>query len=197
MKLIGLTGGSGAGKSTVAQALVALGAGWVDADAVYHTLCRENRAMLDELCAAFGPVLDAEGALDRRRLAPIVFADTAALDRLNAITTPYIRAASREALARCEAEGRPAALYDAPTLFQSGAEVLCPDGVIGVLAARETRIARIMARDGLDEGRAAARIDAQPDDDFYRARCRWLLTNDGDRAAIEAACAALWRDLLR
>lgn len=75
MKIIGLTGGSGTGKGTVAARMRALGAGWVDADAVYRTLCAENREMLSALDAAFGGVTDQNGALDRPKLAKIVFSD--------------------------------------------------------------------------------------------------------------------------
>ncbi len=192
MKIIGLTGGSGAGKSTVARALHALGAGWVDADAVYHALCRENREMLSGLCAVFGDVLDADGALDRARLAPVVFADPERLALLNRLTFPYIRRASQQAFAACAANGCPFTLYDAPTLFQLGADVLCDGGVVGVLAPREVRIARIMARDSLSRAHAAARIDAQPDDTFYRLRCRWIIENDADQADIERRCAGLF-----
>ena len=101
MNIIGLTGGSGAGKSTVAHFFAARGAGWVDADAVYHRLCRENRAMLAELSAAFGDVLGADGTLDRSRLAPIVFSGPDKLALLDGITTPYIRAASCAAFDAC------------------------------------------------------------------------------------------------
>lgn len=195
MKIIGLTGGSGAGKSTVAQTLHALGTGWVDADAVYHQLCRENREMLTALCDAFGDVLDADGALDRNRLAPVVFSDAARLTLLNQITIPYIREASQQAFSDCAARGCPFILYDAPTLFQSGADDLCSGGVIGVIAPREMRILRIMERDGLSRERAAARIDAQPDDGFYRQRCRWIIENDTTRDAAIQKSAALFREL--
>ena len=195
MKIIGLTGGSGAGKSTVAHALHAMGAGWVDADAVYHMLCRENRGMLDELRAAFGDVLDGNGALDRTRLAPIVFAAPERLALLNQLTIPYIREASRQAFERCAKDGCPFILYDAPTLFQSGVDSLCNGGVIGVIASREIRIARVMERDGLSREHAAARIDAQPDDGFYRLRCRWIIENGSTLEAAERQCAALFHQL--
>ncbi len=196
MKIIGLTGGSGAGKSTVAQFLAARGAGWVDADAVYHKLCREHRRMLAGLAEAFGEVLDEDGALDRSRLAPIVFASPERLALLGRLTYPYIRAASREAFAACEQAGRPFVLYDAPTLFQSGADELCSDGAIGVIAPRELRIARIMARDGITQEQAASRIDAQPGDAFYRARCRWIVENDASREETEHRCERLLTEIL-
>ena len=106
MKIIGLTGGSGTGKGTVAARMRSLGAGWVDADAVYRRLCAENRAMLDALDAAFGGVTDENGALDRPKLAKIVFSDPEKLAELNRITTPYIRAASLAAI-RAQSPRRP------------------------------------------------------------------------------------------
>lgn len=184
MKIIGLTGGSGTGKGTVAARMRERGAGWVDADAVYRRLCAENREMLAALDAAFGGVLEETGALDRPKLARLVFSDPDRLRELNRITTPYIRAASRAAIqaqAAC-----PIVLYDAPTLFEAGADDLC-EKTVGVLADTETRIRRVMARDGISEQAARARILAQPDDGFYRARCDYILENNGD-------LAALWRE---
>ena len=184
MKIIGLTGGSGTGKGTVAARMRERGAGWVDADAVYRRLCAENREMLAALDAAFGGVLEETGALDRPKLARLVFSDPDRLRELNCITTPYIRAASRAAIqaqAAC-----PIVLYDAPTLFEAGADDLC-EKTVGVLADTETRVRRVMARDGISEQAARARILAQPDDGFYRARCDYILENNGD-------LAALWRE---
>lgn len=194
MKIIGLTGGSGAGKTLVSQRFVALGAGTVDADAVYRDLCDTCRPMLDELAAAFGPILTPEGRLDRPALAGIVFADPDKLRLLSSLTFPYIRAASEKALAALEQQGVPVALYDAPTLFQTGADALCED-VIGVIASRETRIARIMARDGLTRDAACARIDSQPDESFYRQRCRYIVENNGSVDELNAQAARVWQAL--
>lgn len=184
MKIIGLTGGSGTGKGTVAARMRELGAGWVDADAVYRGLCAANREMLAALNAAFGGVLDETGALDRPKLAKIVFSDPAKLAKLNEITIPYIRAASLDAM-QAQAD-RPIVLYDAPTLFEGGVDDLC-EKTIGVLAGTETRVQRVMARDGISEEAARARILAQPDDGFYCARCDYIIENNGD-------LAALWRE---
>ena len=194
IKIIGLTGGSGAGKGEAARCFWQFGAGVVDADAVYRTLCAENRPMLEEIRAAFGEVLTTEGALDRPKLAKVVFSDAARLHLLTEITAPYILAASREAFAALAAAGHEVILYDAPTLFQIGAEVLCT-AVIGVVAGRETRLARIIARDGLEPMAAAARIDAQPDAAFYRSRCRYILQNDGSLAQLCAAAREIWAQI--
>lgn len=184
MKIIGLTGGSGTGKGTVATRMRECGAGWVDADAVYRELCAQNREMLDAVQAAFGDVLDEKGALDRPKLAQIVFSDAEKLEKLNEITIPYIRAASREAI-KAQSDC-PIVLYDAPTLFEAGVDSLC-EKVVGVLASTETRVRRVMARDRISEQAARARILAQPKDDFYREKCDYILINDGD-------LAALWQD---
>ena len=189
MKIIGLTGGSGVGKGTVAARMRELGAGWVDADAVYRDLCAANREMLDALDAAFGGVTDETGALDRPKLAAIVFADPDKLRLLNEITVPYIRAASLAAI-RAQAD-RPIVLYDAPTLFEAGADDFC-DKTVGVLADLETRVRRVMARDGLAEPAARARILAQPDDGFYRAKCDYILENNGDLDALRRDADALY-----
>ena len=184
MKIIGLTGGSGTGKGTVAARMRELGAGWVDADAVYRALCATNREMLAALDAAFGGVTDETGALDRPKLAQIVFSDPEKLAKLNKITIPYIRAASLEKM-QAQADC-PIVLYDAPTLFEAGVDELCAQ-TVGVLADLETRVQRVMARDGISDEAARARILAQPDDSFYRARCDYIIENNGD-------LAALWRD---
>lgn len=192
MRIIGLTGGSGVGKGAVAARMHALGAGWVDADGVYRRLCETNTALLAALDAAFSGVLDETGALDRAKLAGIVFADPEKLRLLNRITIPYIRAASLQeidAQAAC-----PVVLYDAPTLFEAGADDLC-DKTVGVLAERETRIRRVMARDGLSEQAARARILAQPDDAFYREKCDYILENNGDLARLERETDALYEIL--
>lgn len=194
MRIIGLTGGSGTGKGTFAALMREKGAGWVDADAVYRTLCAENWEMLRELDAAFGGVLDQNGALDRPKLASIVFADPEKLKKLNAITLPYIRAASLEAM---RAQGDcPFVLYDAPTLFEVGADDLC-ECIIGVLADTEVRVQRIMARDGLDEPAARTRIGAQPDADFYRARCDYIVENNGGLADLQRQADAIFEDLCK
>ena len=192
MRIIGLTGGSGTGKGTFAALLRDKGAGWVDADAVYRMLCAQNREMLHALDTAFGGVLDKDGALDRPKLAAIVFSDPEKLRQLNAITLPYIRAASLDAM---RAQGDcPFVLYDAPTLFEVGADDLC-ERVIGVLADTEVRVSRIMARDGLDETAARARVAAQPDADFYRARCQYIVENNGGLADLQQQADAIFEVL--
>ena len=196
MRIIGLTGGSGAGKTAVSNCFQRFGAGSVNADAVYRTLCSSCQPMLDALCTAFGNILTPMGQLDRPKLAAAVFADPAKLNELNALTFPYIREASLSQMIELSANGHSVILYDAPTLFQTGADSLC-ESVIGVIASRETRIARIMARDGLSQAAAAARIDAQPDQAFYQAHCHYLIENDGSIPALEAQAQTVWAQIIK
>ena len=190
-RVIGLTGGSGAGKSLAAQNFAALGAGIADADAIYRSLCAENHAMLDALQTAFGDILTPAHTLDRKKLAALVFADPDKLQLLNAITIPYIRTQSEQEIARLFGAGHRIVLYDAPTLFETGTDTLCFQ-TIGVIAAREIRLQRIITRDGLPPAAAAARIDAQPDEHFYRTRCTYILENNGTPAALHAQVHAIW-----
>lgn len=193
MKILGLTGGSGTGKSTVSALLQERGAGAVDADAVYRALCASCHPMLEALESAFGEaVLTADGSLNRPVLAAIVFADPKQLLCLNKITTPYIREASVTAIAALA--DHPLVLYDAPTLFETGSDTFC-ESVIGVLADTETRVRRVMARDHLTESAARARIAAQPDDDFYRQNCHFLIENNGGLSDLKTAADALYKKI--
>lgn len=195
MKIIGLTGGSGAGKSEIARLFAAKGAGTVDADAVYHRLLASDPHLLAALAEAFGDnILDAEPrVLNRAKLAKLVFEDAQKLARLNHITLPFIRAASLAEIGRLS--DRPLVLYDAPTLYQAGADDLC-DAVIGVLADRKVRRNRIMHRDGLTAQAAEARIAAQPADAFYREKCDFILENNGDLALAACEVNQIWQKLM-
>lgn len=177
MKIIGLTGGSGAGKSVASLEMQKLGAGVVDADEVYRYLCNQNKQMLCKLESEFGDILLEDGTLDRKKLAKIVFSDSESLDKLNNITYPYIMEESKKRFDDLKQKGFLISLYDAPTLFQNGAQSIC-DAVIGVVAKKQTRIERIIKRDGISKESAIARIESQPDDNFYYERCDYILEND-------------------
>lgn len=189
MKIIGLTGPSGAGKSTVAGFFAAYGIPAIDADRVYHDILAAPGPCTDELTAAFGrDVLNESGLVDRKKLGAAVFGrpDTPArLHTLNGITHKYVMAKVREETENYRRNGVRAVLFDAPQLFEAGADRTC-DLVIGVLADKTHRLRRIMRRDGIDEAAALARLAAQKDDDFYRARCDLVLENNGDESIVAA-----------
>lgn len=196
MKILGLTGGSGTGKSAACTAFARLGCGVIDADATYRTLCDTCEPMLEEIQNVFGDVFSTDGKLDRKKLGAIVFADAQKLQQLNAITHPYIRQAARDAFAAYSKRGCLLCIYDAPVLFAGQMETLC-DKTCAVLAARNTRIARIVARDAITEEYAALRIDAQKDDAFYRERCDYVVQNDADLDTLYTQVRKIYEDMVR
>ncbi len=196
MKILGLTGGSGTGKSAAGAAFAALGCEVIDADASYRVLCDTCTPMLEEIQSVFFDVLTPDGKLNRKKLGGVVFADADKLRQLNAITHPYIRQAARDAFAACEARGCALCVYDAPLLFEAGFAGVC-DKTCAVLAARETRLARIVRRDGISREYAALRIDAQHEDGWYRERCDYVIQNDTDLDALHAQVRRIYDDILR
>jgi dephospho-CoA kinase len=182
--VFGLTGGIGSGKSSVAGLLRERGVPVVDADELAREAVAVGSPGLDEIVAAFGPgVLGADGALDRKSFARLVFADPAARQRLNAITHPIVRRLSQERFAALERDGVALAAYDVPLLFEVGLDqVLRP--VVVVAASEQTQVARVMARDGLTADEAKARIAAQLPLADKRTRADYVLENDGSRAEL-------------
>ena len=199
MKRIGITGPTGAGKTTALGALEDLGACVIDADAVYHQLLADSAPLRSALADRFGPaILDGAGKVDRKALGAVVFGDPAALADLNGITHRFIRGAIDRLLAQAETEGRPAAAIDAIALIESGLGEIC-DTVVGVLAPAEVRVRRIMAREGISEDYAHSRVAAQQGDGFYRAHCAHILENrEGDAPEeFRARALALFREILQ
>ena len=133
MIVIGITGPTGAGKTTALNQLEALGGCVLDADAVYHQLLEEDGDLRRALESRFGPLTGADGSFDRKKLGGVVFHDRAAMDDLNAIVTPYIDRALKTRLAAAEQEGRPAAAIDAIRLVENGLAGLC-DATLAVTA---------------------------------------------------------------
>ena len=178
MKTIGITGGTGAGKTTALKYLESLGAVVIDCDAVYHDLLEHSTAMKTELTTEFGDILTA-GQIDRKRLGAAVFGNEAALLRLNEITHAYICREVLRILRSEKRKGRRIAAIDAILLIESGLGELC-NRIVGVIAPRNRRLSRIMTRDSIDEAYALARINAQKPDDFFIHNCDMILENDYD-----------------
>ena len=170
MIVIGITGPTGAGKTTALNQLEALGGCVLDADAVYHQLLEEDGGLRHALEGRFGPLTGADGSFDRKKLGGVVFHDRAAMADLNAIVTPYIDRALKTRLAAAEQEGRPAAAIDAIRLIENGLADLC-DATLAVTAPAEVRVGRIMAREGIPEAYARARVAAPQSDAVYRDAC--------------------------
>lgn len=176
MKILGITGPTGAGKTTALNALADLGACIIDADAVYHGLLERDPALRSALTARFGDILDETGKIDRKKLGEVVFSDQAALLDLNAITHRFVGEEIGRLLSQAEAEGRPAAAIDAIALIESGLGRRC-GAVVGVLAPAELRVRRIMAREGIPEAYARKRVQAQKGEAFFRSHCDYILEN--------------------
>lgn len=194
MTLIGVTGASGAGKTTALQALAERGAQVIDCDKLYHGLLQACRPMLDELKAAF-PAAFSGGKLDRRALGAIVYSDPEALLRLNAITHPYVTKAVEEQLRGFAVQGCALAAIDAAELISSGMGERCK-ATVAVLADEEKRVSRITARDGISREAAITRLRAQKPDAYYRANCDYTLFNNADEAAFLEDCRRLMEEII-
>ena len=193
--IIGLTGGSGTGKTTALGVLRDMGAMTIDADELYHELTRSCEPMKAELTARFGAVYDGDTLL-RKKLGELVFSDAAALAELNAITHKYVSAETKRRLREFAMSGGSLAAIDAAALLEGETQRLC--GVIfGVLAPAELRLARITAREGISREYALMRIKAQKGDEYYREKCTACLVNDGTKEKFAAECEAAFTEAIR
>ncbi len=173
--IIGLTGGSGTGKSSAARYIEQKGFVTVDFDRISRDICQKGSPCLNEIVQVFSEsVLNEDKTLNRRRLGEIVFSDSGKLAILNSITHKYILMES-ERIVR-ENSGCNL-LFDAPLLFEAGLEKQC-DLVISVLAEREIRINRIIERDSISREAAENRIDSQPKDEYYIGKSDFCVTNN-------------------
>lgn len=177
MIVIGITGPTGAGKTTALKQVEILGGAVVDCDAVYHELLKRDIALQSALCSRFGDVKTQDGAIDRKALGRVVFGDAKALADLDAIIKPFVGAAVEAAISDARAQGKKLAAVDGITIIESGLAARC-DAVVAVLAPVEDRVRRICAREGIGEDYARARVAAQKEDAFFRANCDHVLYND-------------------
>lgn len=196
MVIIGITGPTGAGKTTALKEVESLGGAVLDCDLIYHGLLADSQEMRRALEDEFGRLDDGRGAIDRKKLGEIVFHDPKRLLRLNAITHHHVGVEVDRLLVQAEREGRPAAAIDAIGLFESGIDRRC-HMTVAVIAPREARIARIMAREGLSQDYAAARVDAQKPAEYYIKRCTHCLMNDGEPADFAARARRLFASILK
>ncbi len=185
--ILGITGGSGGGKTTLLTLLAENGYRVLDCDRIYHDLLKTDKWMLSAIETRFpGTVTDS--MLDRKKLGDLVFADPAALQDLNAITHTAVKAEVLRILKTADN-----AAIDAIGLFESGLAALC-DLTIAVSAPEEMRIARLMARDNISESYARSRIAAQRNSEEYETLCDYTLVNDSTEAAFREKCLAFLQD---
>lgn len=187
--IIGITGGTGSGKTTLLEELEKLGAEVLDCDAIYHQLLQTDVSLLAAIENRFPGTVE-NGTLQRKKLGSIVFSDKNALLDLNRITHAAVHA---EVMRRLEFKPALAAI-DAISLFESGLSGLC-DVTVAVTAPADVRLRRLMERDCISAEYAQSRIAAQPDDDWFREQCGFVLENNGNIDIFRAKCLAFFKEL--
>jgi len=192
MRILGLTGGIGSGKSMVAQMFAQLGAAVVDADQLAREVVEPGQPALQEIAATFGPeVLLPDGRLDRPRLAGIIFADPAERAKLDAITHPRIRARMDEEI-EARRSGPGVLLVDIPLLYEND-RVDTVEKVIVVWVDPPTQLRRLRQRSGLSAEAARQRISAQMPLDAKRARADHVIDNSGELEETRRQVEAIYR----
>ena len=187
--IIGITGGTGCGKTTLLNCIRDAGGMILDCDAIYHELLVSDRKMLDAIEGRFPGTVE-NGTLNRKKLGSIVFCDTAALEDLNRITHSAVK---QEVLRRLNTTPALAAI-DAIGLFEGGLAELC-DVTVAVTAPIEQRVQRLIARDGISEDYARSRIAAQKSEEWFRSRCDAVLENSGDYRSYCVKCLDFLKSL--
>ena len=195
MKLIGLTGGAGSGKSTVASMLRDLGAVVLDADVAAHTVYEPGSLGFDLIEAEFGPDYIRDGKIDRARLGELVFHDGDARARLNAIVHPLVREWMAAQTANALMRGAAVVVQDVPLLFENGLENLYSD-VLLVYVPEETQVRRLVEERGLSEDRARAIVATQMPIEDKRARARRVIDNQGTRDETREQVENVWAELV-
>ena len=184
--ILGITGGTGCGKSTALDVFRQLGGTVIDCDRVYHRLLQEDAALLSAIAKRFPGTVE-NGALLRKKLGQQVFSDPEALAALNKLT----HAAIREKVTEILRSAPGAVAIDAIALFESGLAALC-DITVAVTAPKEVRVRRLMARDNISEDYAVLRIDAQPPQEVFIRQCDHILENNGSEEAFRQKCLAFF-----
>ncbi|MBQ8296178.1 MAG: dephospho-CoA kinase [Ruminococcus sp.] len=176
--VVGLTGQTGAGKSTVSKTFAENGFVVINADHISRLVVQKGTECLEELQDVFGSeIITAEGTLNRKALASIVFSDKKKLEILNLIIYPYITEEILHRIDMYSANGEKLILLDAPTLFESRADDFC-DLIISVVSDEEIRERRIIERDGLTEDEARKRMSCQLDEEFFKKYSDFIINNN-------------------
>lgn len=195
MRMIGLTGSFGSGKSTIASMLQEAGIPVVDADELAREVVKPGSKGLSQIKKRFGEeIIHADGTLNRKALSRVVFSDPQALADLEAITHPLIASLMRERFATLEQEGHSEAVYMAPLIFEKKLESLF-DATILVIASDAQQLERATKRDGLSEEQARARLESQLSTAEKLAKTVHVIDNSGSLSQSAAQLARIWRIL--
>lgn len=176
--IVGLTGQTGAGKTVVSEYFAKNGFSVINCDSVARDVVKNGSECLEKLTTEFSPaILNDDKSLNRKRLGSIVFSDRLKLTRLNEIIFPYITENIKGKIVDIKTSGAPFILLDAPTLFESGANVLC-DSIISIIAKSSLRLERIVKRDNLTIQEGKDRINSQHDDTFFINNSDYVVENN-------------------
>lgn len=192
-KILGITGGSGAGKSTVVEIWRRLGAVILNADTVYHELLQENAGLVTEIASVFPEVVN-DGVVDRPSLGHIVFRNAECLALLNDITHKYVIEALKEQIESAKEWNVKVLVVEAVYLIETGLNGMC-DITVAVTAPAEKRMSRIMSRDGLSSEEAWLRLKSQQTDEFYLQNCDILIENNHDEAELRERAEEIFLSL--
>lgn len=196
-EVIGLTGQTGAGKSTIRKLLKAKGAAVIDADSVAHEVADNSLSCLTDIVEHFScMVLDEKGKLNRRALGRIVFSDRKKLALLNKIMFPYIVSAIKGQVTAYEQAGAQIIVIDGATLIESGCAKMC-SVLVSVTADEETRLTRIIHRDGISKRDAVRRVSAQNPEEFYIKASDYVIKNNGTPGDLERAAEKVLDEIER
>ncbi len=187
--IVGLTGPTGAGKSSISELAGRLGFTVIDCDAVARDESK-NEQMLCLLCEYFGDNIVKDGVLDRAALAAAAFGSEQGREALNRITLPFIVKRIEQMIA-----GKPRVLLDAPTLFESGLSLRC-DKIVSVLAPETVRRERIIKRDGLNDEAADRRLSAAKDDEFFSSQSDYVIINDGSEQELITKAEVILQNII-
>lgn len=193
--VIGITGGTGCGKTTVLGELKKMGAYVIDCDELYHEMLSYDDELLSDINRCFPGTVN-DGVLDRKHLGAYVFSNAEALEDLNAITHRHIQAEVDKRLCACAMRGVTLAAIDAIALMESGLASRCRT-VIGITAETVTRMNRIMKRDGIDAQYAMMRINAQQPNAYFEQHCDHILKNDGTEAELIKKFKNLYKEVMK
>jgi tRNA threonylcarbamoyl adenosine modification protein (Sua5/YciO/YrdC/YwlC family)/dephospho-CoA kinase len=194
LRVVGVTGGTGTGKTTAVEALAEMGALVIDADEVYHEMCDQNMEMLARIEARFPGTVE-KGVLQRKKLGEVVFNDEKALADLQAVTDEFVDGEICRRMANFAAQGGKWAAVDAIDVV--GTSLARYFGkTVGVTAPEELRAQRIMARDGISREYALTRIHAQRPDSFFEENCDYCVRNDGSVGQFHDKCRKIFKHIL-
>ena len=200
MLVIGLCGGSGSGKTTVAKEFIDFGIPCINADEVYRELLYPKSPLIEKLRRAFGDeVICVDGSLNRKALAARVFygnGDVSDLHMLNKITHSAVIHEAKKRIEKYRKAGKLAVVFDAPLLFESKFNQKC-DVIVSVIADKDIRIDRIMERDGIGREAAEGRIAAQLSDEFLKSNSDYVIVNNGTVRELSEKSLAVVKNIFK